>query len=314
MRTTQNQLMVDLSVVVAAQEAGSYLPKCLAGLQAQLFACSGEVVVVDGSGRGAALRLAGEFPSFRFFELPQRTEVPKLWKAGIEASHGRIVALTIEHCVPGPGWIQAVLRAHAVGPSAIGGAMEIDPGAGLVDRAIYFCRYSGYIPPFPPRWVDDLAGDNCSYKRAALDELRAEMAEGFWETFTHQAMRRRGERLLCDPSILMYYAGPLAGLSFLRTRLAHGRYFAARRARALSRLERFLRAAAFPIVPFLMLGRVGARVWRARRHRALFLLCAPLLMIFLAAWSAGEFLGYLLGPPKEQIRGKEETAVVREAG
>jgi glycosyltransferase involved in cell wall biosynthesis len=311
---TRSQPAIDLSVVVAAQEARRNLRKCLASLQAQLSACSGEVVVVDGSGSEAALRLAGEFPSFRFLPRSRGTDVPGLWKAGIDASHGRIVALMIEHCVPGPGWTQAVLRAHAGGPAAIGGAMEIDPGAGLVDRAIYFCRYSGYMPPFPRRWVDDLAGDNCSYKRAALDELRAEMAEGFWETFTHQEMRRRGERLLCDPSILMYYAGPLAGLSFLRTRLAHGRYFAARRGRTLPRPERFLRAAAFPIVPFLMLGRVAARVWKARRRGTQFLLCVPLVTAFLTAWSAGEFLGYLLGPAKEQIRSEEESAVVREVG
>ncbi len=311
---THNGQTVDLSVVVAAQQAGPGLRRCLASLEAQFASCSGEAVIVDGSRRQAAARLAKEFPLFRFLERPQGTEVPRLWKAGIDACRGEIVALTIEQCVPGPGWAQAVLRAHATGPSAIGGAMEIDPGAGMVDRAIFFCRYSGYIPPFPPRWLEDLAGDNSSYKRAALDQVREETAEGFWETFVHQGLRRRGERLLCDPSILMSYAGPLAGLSFLKTRWAHGRYFAARRSHALRRPERLLRAAAFPIVPFLMLLRIAARVWRARRYRTQFLLCLPLVTGFLAAWSAGEFLGYALGPAKQRLSADEKSAVVREVG
>jgi len=170
------------------------------------------------------------------------------------------------------------------------------------------------MPPFAATFLDDLPGNNCSYKRAALAGLQDEMTDGFWETFIHRKMRRRGDKLLCVPEIFVHYVGPSSGLAFLKVRFTHGRKFAARRARELSRTQRSLRAMAFPLVPLLMLQRIAARVWEKRRYRARFLSCVPLLMIFLTAWSAGECAGYILGPSRRSFRTKKsEGPVLREA-
>ena len=170
------------------------------------------------------------------------------------------------------------------------------------------------MPPFAATFLDDLPGNNCSYKRAALAGLQDEMTDGFWETFIHRKMRRRGDKLLCVPEIFVHYVGPSSGLAFLKVRFTHGRKLAARRARELSRTQRSLRAMAFPLVPLLMLQRIAARVWEKRRYRARFLSCVPLLMIFLIAWSAGECAGYILGPSRRSFRTKKtEGPVLREA-
>ena len=235
---------IELSVVVAAQDFGSSLRKCLTGLTAQLAPARAEILVVSGPGGEVVFQLGKKFPSIQFIQTPVASSIPRLWSAGIAAARGRIVALTIEQCVPAPDWAEQTLRGHAAEWPAIGGAIDIEPGLGLVDWAVYFCRYSRYTPPFPPEFLDDLPGDNCTYKRAALESLREVIADGFWETFVHQAMRRKGERLLSDPSILVYYAGSFSWGTFFARRFRQGRYFAARRAREMGTGPRLVRAQA----------------------------------------------------------------------
>src|SRR5216683_2861348 len=311
---SHDQRIVEISVVVAAPDAGPNLSCCLAALKEQVSAVGGEILVVDGSTTGSAIHLSGDSTAVRILRLPAGTEVPALWQAGIEASRGRIIALLVDSCVPGPDWGPQILRAHRAEWAVIGGAIDLAPTLGLVDSAIYFCRYSRYMPPFAPHFLDDLPGNNCSYKRAALAGLQDEMTDGFWETFIHRKMRRRGDKLLCVPEIFVHYVGPSSGLAFLKVRFTHGRKFAGRRARELSRTQRSLRAMAFPLVPLLMLQRIAARVWEKRRYRVRFLSCVPLLMIFLTAWSAGECAGYILGPSRRSFRTKKsEGPVLREA-
>jgi hypothetical protein len=173
----------------------------------------------------------------------------------------------------------------------------MDPKGGVADWAVYFCRYSSYMPVFSPRFAEDLAGDNCSYKRDALMASMPDAAAGFWETFVHREMRRRGEQLWVDPAPVVTYCGGLLTSRFLQRRYRHGRYFAARRGHAFGVGARLARAAAFPAVAALLLSRIAARVWRHGRHRAKFALALPLVTVFLLAWAAGEAAGYLRGAP-----------------
>jgi hypothetical protein len=125
---------------------------------------------------------------------------------------------------------------------------------------VYFSRYSNYMLPFEPRFADDVAADNCSYKREALAAVLPLAKDGFWETFIHQDMRRRGQQLRCVPSPVVVYCGGLSAWRFLRRRFLHGRYFAARRSRDFGSLQRIVRGAGSFAVPWLLLGRIAARV------------------------------------------------------
>jgi hypothetical protein len=219
------------------------------------------------------------------------------------SARGQIIALTIENCVPAPDWLSQIVNAHSAAYPAIGGAVEIDPQAKLMDWAIYFSRYSNYMLPFRPRLLDDLAGDNCSYKRDALDRAKDQMRDGFWETFIHDDLRQRKEQLLCDPSIVVTYCGGLSGWSFFKRRYLHGKYFGARRGRALGKVQRLVRAAGAPIVPFLLLLRIDGRICKNGRHRSKLFPALPLIFCFAMAWSAGEALGYFSGSPDKGAPG-----------
>lgn len=312
---SENQEKLELSIVVAAPEEGSILGSCLTALVAQITGVAAEILVVDGTKSGAAASWSPDAGSVRFLHLPAQPEVPALWQAGIDASRGGIIALLVDSCIPGRDWVQQVLLAHHSDCAVIGGAIDLAPTLGTVDSALYFCRYSRYMPPFTAASVDDLPGNNCSYKRAALAGLEDEMADGFWETFVHRRMRERGDRLLCLPDILVHYVGSASGVSFLRVRFRHGCKFAARRAKELNWWQRTLRALAFPVVPFVMLYRIATRVWGKPRYRATFCSCVPLLFAFLTAWSAGECVGYILGSSRPSPRPrKSKGPVLREAG
>src|SRR5229473_4892393 len=278
---SDNQEKSELSIVVAVTEGGAILGSCLTALEAQIRGIAAEILVIDGTKSGTASGWTPDCKSMRILQLPAQPEVPTLWQAGIDASRGGIIALLVDSCILHREWVRQILRAHQADCAAIGGAIDLAPTLGTVDSAIYFCRYSRYMPPFAATFLDDLPGNNCSYKRAALMGVQDEWADGFWETFVHRKMCARGDRLLCVPEILVHCVGSASGLSFLRVRFNHGRRFAARRAKEMSRKQRTLRALVFPLVPFVMLLRIATRVWEKRRYRAKFLSCVPLMLVFL---------------------------------
>src|SRR5216684_1863549 len=309
-----NQEKLEVSIVVAAPEGGPILDSCLTALEAQISGIGAEILVIDGTKLGIAIDCSPNSGSIRILQLPAQPEVPVLWQAGLDASRGGIIALLVDSCIPGRDWVQQILRAHQADYAVIGGAIDLAPTLGTVDSAIYFCRYSRYMPPFVATFLDDLPGNNCCYKRVALAGVQDELGDGFWETFVHRKMRARGDRLLCVPEILVHCVESASGLSFLRVRFNHGRRFAARRTKNMSRKQRALRALVFPLIPFVMLFRIAKRVWEKRRYRARFLACVPLLLVFLTAWSAGECVGYILGPSRRSFQTKKsEGPVLREA-
>jgi len=312
---SNNQETIEISIVVAVLKGGTILGSCLAALEAQISGIAAEILIVDGTKSGIVAGCSPGSGATRILRLPAQPEVPVLWQAGINASRGAVIALLVDSCIPGREWVQQILRAHQADCAVIGGAIDLAPTLGTVDSAIYFCRYSHYMLPFTAASLDDLPGNNCSYKRAALAGLQDEMADGFWETFVHRSMRARGDRLLCLPDILVHYVGSASGVSFLRVRFRHGCKFAARRAKELNSWQRTVRALAFPVVPFVMLSKIATRVWEKPRYRATFFSCAPLLLAFLTAWSMGECVGYILGPSRPSPRPKKSKGpVLREAG
>src|SRR5713101_3571926 len=199
-----SQETVELSIVVAVTEGGPILRSCLTALEAQVSGIIAEILVIDGTKSGAAVGCSPHSGAVRILQLPAQPEVPTLWQAGIDASRGRIIALLVDSCIPGRDWVQQILRAHQADCAVIGGAIDLAPTLGAVDCAIYFCRYSRYMPPFVATFLDDLPGNNCCYKRVALAGVQDELGDGFWETFVHRKMRARGDRLLCVPEILVH--------------------------------------------------------------------------------------------------------------
>ncbi len=283
-----------LSIVIGANNARTSIRDCLTSLENQKKDQNVEIIVVDNSTDGTTEIISQQFPNVNLLRAPASDLIPQLWEIGINQSTGNIVAITTAHCVPEKNWIEEILKAHDSSPyPGIGGAIENDKSAGLVEWAIFFCRYSRYMLPFPERTANEIAGDNASYKRWVLDRYKQARRQGFWEPTVHAKLRKDGLQLLIKPTIVVYHKKSFSLLGFIRQRFWHGKQFGKARTVSLSGIKRIIYVLLSPLIPLLFLSRITQQVLTKRKHRGKFLLSLPILILFLLGWSTGELIGYL---------------------
>jgi hypothetical protein len=302
---------VKLSVVVAIVDGGDALRACLAALRAQAGGAEREVIVpVDSRCLHVEDALAahpevrvldvGELASAHAADslLAQHERIDRRRAAGLAAATGEVVALIEDRVVPRADWAQRLLAAHVEQPraGAVGGAVAAPLGAVLA-RAVYFCDYGRYAPPFaagPAAWLTDV---NVSYKRAALEATRAEWSERYHESSVHWRLREQGASLWAAPDAVVAAAreagGPLALGALLRERVAFARVFGWTRAREAPLARRLAWLALTPALPLLLTARrVAERAQRGALLRDGFLAALPAIFALSCAWSLGEALAY----------------------
>lgn len=214
----------------------------------------------------------------------------------MQRARGAILAITITPCIPAADWIEAILASHAAPHAGIGGVIDHPAKGTLTDRALHLVRYTPYLPPQPAGAVVEVAGDNGSYKRAALADFMPAIArDGFWEAAINRQLRDRGDTLWLDPRIRVAHARSYSAGAFSRQRFVHGRVFGRGRRTALSPGARLARSALGPVVPALMLVRNLRAVARRGRLDGRTLAATPLALWFFACWAAGETAGLLGG-------------------
>lgn len=287
--------MTDLSVVIASHGAAGALADCLSSLRRQNSDGGAEIIVAqDSTGRSMKM-IEEEFPGVRVVNRSGPALVPELWARGAEAARGRMIAFTTADFVPAPDWIAQIRRHHALGYEAVGGAIENGARSSAVQWAVYFCRYAAYMPPFSPRAVAQIAGDNASYQRAALEHCADLTGRGFWEYTVNERLYRDGRSLLLTPALRVTHACAPGAWKFCRQRFAHGHVFGMQRAAAASTARRAVYLAASPAIPCAVLAKITRRVVANRRHVGSFVRALPLVVLFTLAWAGGETLGYLQG-------------------
>src|SRR5439155_6165942 len=185
-----------VSVVIGSNAPPESLEACLAALEPQVDGAV-EVLVHEASPSTAALR--ERFSWARFEERPGAL-VPELWRDGIDAARGDVVALTIAQMRPSPDWI-AQIGAQLDRFDAVGGAIEPGERLRATDWAEYFCRYARDMSPFTARESLDLPGDNAAYKRDLLERVRDEYRDGFWELEVHKRLGAAGPNLWHPPEL-----------------------------------------------------------------------------------------------------------------
>lgn len=288
-----------VAVVVAAQNARRTILPCLAALAAQGI---GRIVVVANATDGTAEAVRAHFPEVELIALAGPRLVPELWAAGVLRCSEPLIALTNAHMLQAPGWAAALRAAFAREASAgVGGPIRQGRRLGLVDRAIYWLRYSRYAADGLAGPVGDIAGDNAAYRRAALVPYAERIrTAGFWENEIHMLLHAEGKALAWAPAALAEYQGGESFFRFAGQRIAHGRRFGAERMRARTGVRKLLTIAVWPLTPFAFFARIAANTRRVGGAADLAAVL-PLLLALLACWSGGELLGDLLGAPAEPL-------------
>ena len=276
-----------ISVVVASVGPGVSLEPCLAAIERQRDGA--EVLVFEPDRSSPDLRTRFDWASFN--ERPGSL-VPELWREGIDAARGDIVALTISPMVPADDWLETMRRQLAA-RDVVAGAIDPGPRLRLSDWAEYFCRYARDLRPFEPHECLDLPGDNSAYRRELLVARRELFRDGFWEPVVNRALAADGVALWHDPALVVRQGRSAGVAAFTRQRLLHGRAYGSQRGARFGRGRNVAGVLGAPLVPVLMTARVVREVGSRRRYGLRLAAALPLVFWFNTAWAAGEAAGHL---------------------
>lgn len=282
-----------IDIIVAATDARASVIKGLRGFLGE-SSPRGGVILVDASRDGTADLAADAFPGLRIIRRAPGPLVPELWRIGLEATRGDLVAFTVATMVPGPGWLEALVRGLGDDAAAVGGAIVPSEGLRSTDRAAYLARYANYRRPGPRSLP---AGDNSLYRRDRIDLDLVAKAGGFWEVEVLADLHRRGEvsRVVADAPVRFLGGTPFASLA--RQRARHGWRYGRSRSRAWGLPRRLAQAAALPAIPPLLAARACSRL-RGEPGRGRWLGAIPAYAGLIACWAGGEAAGALAGPER----------------
>ena len=285
--------VIQLSVVIADATAGRSLESALDAIDTACEELLWELIIVgehappnDGSpavrGRGA-----------RRIARPKGTLTPVLWGAGASAARGRVVAFTTTQMLVSGRWGRALhdaINGDAVGAAgAIGLARDADGAT----AALFFVRFSAFLPESvgnDVRVVRDIAGDNAAYLRSAILRHEDLLAEGFWEVEFHRRFERDGHALRLLPDAGATMRGSVDFTAAVGQRFQHAAEFGASRVRRHG--ESVWRVALVaPLVPLLLIMRIGRRVLPHSSYRMPFATSLPWLVVLSVAWAVGEAVG-----------------------
>jgi glycosyltransferase involved in cell wall biosynthesis len=171
-----------------------------------------EVIVVDdgsSDGTAAAAREAGA--------VVVRTGTPGVpgnpaaaRNLGVKFSSGDPLVFLDADCRPGPGWLQAILDAHAEGHVMVGGSLDLPPDLPWTARCDYYCgwyhvhsrRKASAVPNHPP--------GNLSVRREAFRSTggfveRQPIAFAHEELAWQADLQRQGHRIHFVPEAVVYH-------------------------------------------------------------------------------------------------------------
>lgn len=285
---------VDLSIVIASIDASRTIDECLRRFRQSADGVSVELIVVDASRDDSALRIEAHGGTM-LVRCAYGTLAPVLWAEGYRRSTGRVVAFTTAHCLPVEGWARAMADAISRGASGAGGPLVLAPGTRPLDWAVFFLRYSAFMPGTlgAGRISGEIAGDNAAYRRDALERHAETFADGFWEVDFHRSLRSDGGWLAAVPEAQVSFGPSFPWRTIVSHRFSHGRQFGAGRVKGGRPVWILVLGA--PAVPALLIARAARRVWSDGGSRWHFVAALPWFVVLAAAWAAGEAWGALRG-------------------
>ena len=165
-------------------------------------------------------------------------------------ARGDVVAMTEDHVVIAPDWVELMLQAHRDQPeaAAIGGAVANDTPQHLIDWASFYAGHGPFIRPLPRGPVPYLSGINVSYKREPLAAVLQSMGDRAIETLINEEVKALGGVLVADDRIVVSHFQSRGIPVSASLHYYAGRHFeGTRRHMTGDRAARAFRAAALPL-------------------------------------------------------------------
>jgi hypothetical protein len=286
-----------LSVVIGTSEGWPYVRDLIQSLRADAEETGTEIVVADLTTKPPpTTEEVGPNVRWLKFDAPS---VFSLYALALPEARGEIVATTEDHAIPRPGWIQAVLRAHAEHPeaAAIGGAIENGSTESLLDWASYFSTQGPHMAPLGDHVVQMTTNEaNVSYKRWALEDFDDNDGLGFMAILHNRRLAEEGKILRVDDRMVVDHMETVGFVGQTSIHFHNGKSIAGFRRRNGMTDEDWLRMAVSMALPGWRTLRIVRTGMAKGRLRAKVLASAPWTLWLEISQGLGHLLGYALGP------------------
>jgi hypothetical protein len=288
-----------LGVVMVVGACRERAQHALDRLCAQSALASMQVVVVDTAPEDARPLAVPEGAPVEVVRRPDVTEWAPARRIGLERLGTPILAFVEEHCFTDPGWAEALIEAHEGPWATVGYSFRNANPESYVSRSAMLTDYGLWLEPTSRGAVQNLPGNNVSYKREAFlslgDRLEAALASDF---VAHEAFRERGLPMLLEPRARAAHMNFTTVWETGFTNYIWCRAMAAQRATAAgwSPLRRLAQGAVTPATaPAFRTARL-LRTMRSRRPLWKDLALGLPVFLAVSVWAGlGEAAGYLVG-------------------
>lgn len=292
-----------ISVVIPCVNGLPFIQECLWSIYKQDNHDIAEVIVADSSNDTAREWIKKSFPDVILLQQKGRLSIPELKAKGIRKAKGEILVMLEDHCVVAENWYEEIIKAHDSKYIAIGGAVENGFTDTTLDWATFFCEYGSFIQPVPRGSVNELPGNNVSYKREEFLKIAGTAVDdGLWEGFIHAELRRKGNTLYSSPDITVIHKKRFGLFEFLEQRFYYSRSFAAMRNISFSKVKRLFYSVMSVALPPVLFFRIFKVLVRKRRLKKEVFFSMPYLFLFTIVWAFGEGWGYLFGAGQSLLK------------
>lgn len=293
--------MPDITVVVVAICSIPQLRRSLQALGEQEILQSYEVLVAADHRLGRIEELTLAFPDVKFLSREGCNTPIELTTLGLDEARGQRIVLTEDSCVARSDWLARITDTPWQGRSAVGGVVEAAPGISSAMWAFCYVDFFRYMRPVADGVAPTLSVCNVAYHAPHLQAVKEKWADGFHETVINGALSEKFGPLWLCPGAEVRVRRDVAFGDAVYERYAFGRLFGATRIARAGNGRRLYYAAVSPALPFLLMARMAGK---ARQDAALmrrFVRTLPAILVLVAAWSWGEWLGYITGTRPARI-------------
>ncbi len=297
---------IDVSVIVVTLVDQAHLDHCLEALTKQQTTARFEVIIPADESLGDINAMIMRYRDWKFVRTHGTQSYAQLRSFGVNRASGRLVAITADHCIPEPDWVQRIVEAHAAEAVAIGGVVDKTPPDEAHNWALYFLDYLPFMPPVEAGVRRRLCDVNTSYKTHALRDIAAHWDCEFHAAAVNSALAANGGMLLLSPDIVVRQSRRLEIEQALWDRYAFGRLSGSARAANLPAAGRLLLAVTAPVLPLLILTRLAGLIVCRKRRAKEFIMALPALLLLSAAWAYGACVGQVTGRPHPRLEPQPE--------
>jgi len=282
-----------VTVVVVAICSLRHVERTLNALREQEDAPAFDVVVAADPELGSLSGLRQKFLEVQFLSRAGCRTPIELTTLGLDAARGERILLTEDSCLPHPRWARSLALSPWEGRAAVGGVVDPGVSASPAMWAFYYVDFFRYMSPAARGGSPTLSVCNVAYHRSHLEAVHDLWKNGFLETEIHNALQQRfGPLEICPDAVVRVRRNVRFG-DAVYERYAFGRLFGATRVSNASPVRRLYFALFAPALPVLLLGRLTAKAASNPEARGMFARALPSLVTMVAAWSWGEWLGYV---------------------